>query len=265
MNATGGSRADDQPPLLVFGDDGSASADVAWLWVNNQPWPGWSVRVVTGESGPPPASSWGVPSRTEPWTPPWGRRFFDEDELDSLEFVRIDADPRLAIDAQPADLVVVGRRGLGPVQSFWDARTTDWIVQSPNRPIVLARAATVVRRVTCCVDGSTHAHAAIEAVRRLPLFAGAEVTLLAIDDGVTDATASLASAQEILGADATRTRCLSTAGRAPQRVVEHLEDDAPDLVVLGTRGWSAWERLGSVAARVVHRSTGTCLLATAAT
>ena len=29
-----------ETPRLVFGDDGSPSADVAWLWVNDHPWPG---------------------------------------------------------------------------------------------------------------------------------------------------------------------------------------------------------------------------------
>ena len=35
--------------LLVFGDDGSSGADVAWLWVNEQVWPGWRIEVVAVE------------------------------------------------------------------------------------------------------------------------------------------------------------------------------------------------------------------------
>jgi nucleotide-binding universal stress UspA family protein len=248
---------------LVFGDDGSASADVAWLWLNNQPWPGWAVRVVTGDSGPPPASAWGVPPHAEAWTPPWGRRFFDEDQLASLEYLRIDADPRLAIDEQPADLVVVGRRGLGAVQTLWEARTTDWLAQLPTHPMVLARSAAVVRRVTCCVDGSAHAQAALSAAIRLPVCRDAEVTLLAVDDGRIDVAAAVASAQRLVGAGGCRSRSVVSTGRAPQRILEHLDDEAPDLLVLGTRGWNAWDRLGSVAARVVHHPVGTCLLATA--
>jgi nucleotide-binding universal stress UspA family protein len=127
----------------------------------------------------------------------------------------------------------------------------------------LARSAAVVRRVTCCVDGSPHALAALTATLRLPLFRGADVTLLAVDDGTTDTTAALAAAQELAGASGCRTRGVTTSGRAPQRVLTHVEDERPDLLVLGSRGWNAWERMGSVAARVVRHPSGTCLLATA--
>ena len=32
-----------EEPRLVVGDDGSASADVVWLWINNHSWPGWRI------------------------------------------------------------------------------------------------------------------------------------------------------------------------------------------------------------------------------
>ena len=35
------------PRTLVFGDDGSPAADVAWLFINNHRWPGWRLEVVT--------------------------------------------------------------------------------------------------------------------------------------------------------------------------------------------------------------------------
>lgn len=249
-------------PVLVFGDDGSPSADVAWLWVNNQGWPRWSLRVITGESAPPPASAWGVPPHAEEWTPPWGRRFFDADELASLEYLHIDADPRLALDGEIADLVVVGRRG---VRSFWDVSITEWLVQFPSHPLLIARSAAVVRRVTCCVDGSPHADAAVAAATRMPRFATADVTLLAIDDGTVDTDAALARASEAVAAVGCTPRSVTASGRAPQRVLDHLAEDAPDLLVLGTRGWSTWDRLrvGSTAARVVHHTAGNCLLASA--
>ena len=260
-------RAPVSAPVLVFGDDGSASADVAWLWANNQPWPGWSIRVVTGDAGPPPASSWGRPARTEAWTPPWGRRFFDASELASLEYVRsIDADPRLALDDQrDAAVVVVGRRGLGVTHAFWDISTSDWLAQYPSHPLLLVRSASVVRRVTCCVDGSADAEAALTAVLRLPLLTTAQITLLVVDDGHVDPDAALHRACELVEARGLATRCERVRGHAPQRVLEHLMEDRPDLLVLGTRGWTAWDRvtLGSTAARVVHHPSCNCLLAAA--
>ena len=32
---------------LVFGDDQSQAADVAWLWINCHDWPGWQIEAVT--------------------------------------------------------------------------------------------------------------------------------------------------------------------------------------------------------------------------
>ena len=262
-------RADTEAPtapVLVFGDDGSATADVAWLWVNNHPWPGWSVRVVTAEAGPPAASSWGNPPRVESWTPPWGRRYFDAAQLASLEYVRIDADPRLALDDQAdASVVVVGRRGLGAMQSFWDVSTTDWLVQYPSHPLLLARSAAEVRRVTCCVDGSAHALAALTAALRLPLLTRAAITLLAVDDGHVDTETALKGAFATVEAHGLSARPARVAGRAPQRVLEHLMEETPDLLVLGTHGWTPWDRMtmGSTAARVVHLPSCNCLLAAA--
>ncbi len=38
---------------LVFGDDGSEAADVAWLWVNEHTWPDSQIEVVTVDSEAP--------------------------------------------------------------------------------------------------------------------------------------------------------------------------------------------------------------------
>lgn len=45
----------------VFGDDGSAAADVVWLWINNHRWPGWRISVVTAHH------------------PPWGHKLAQSD------------------------------------------------------------------------------------------------------------------------------------------------------------------------------------------
>ena len=34
-------------PVLVFGDDASDAADVAWLWINSHRWTGWDLDVLT--------------------------------------------------------------------------------------------------------------------------------------------------------------------------------------------------------------------------
>src|SRR5207342_301857 len=59
-----------EAPQLVFGDDGSAAADVVWLWVNNHRWPGWRISVVTAVKPPLGAPVGTERSTAHPWEPP---------------------------------------------------------------------------------------------------------------------------------------------------------------------------------------------------
>ena len=34
------------PRTVVFGDDSSLAADIAWLFINSQRWPGWRLEVI---------------------------------------------------------------------------------------------------------------------------------------------------------------------------------------------------------------------------
>lgn len=38
---------------MLFGDDGSTSADAAWLWVNSHDWPDWTIDVLRAVDGGP--------------------------------------------------------------------------------------------------------------------------------------------------------------------------------------------------------------------
>ena len=187
--ATGEDRTDrvGHAPVLVFGDDGSPSAGHR-VAVDQQPTlaplggPGRHRRLTTS-----PGVVVGCASTRGALDASMGEAVLDVDKLDSIEFLRVGADPRLVLDEQrDVDIVVVGRRGLGAIRAFWDVSTTDWLVQYASHPSRAARSASVVRRVTCCVDGSAHAEAAVAATVRLPLLATAEITLLAVDDGMVD-------------------------------------------------------------------------------
>ena len=56
-------------PHLVFGDDGSAAADVVWLWINNHHWPQWRISVVTAAKPPLGAPVGPERSTPHPWEP----------------------------------------------------------------------------------------------------------------------------------------------------------------------------------------------------
>jgi nucleotide-binding universal stress UspA family protein len=250
---------------LVFGDDGSRGADVAWLWINNHPWPNWRLDVVTGADPLSRSQQWGTTPELLPWTPPWGRTFLGVDPP-LVAYRRSDADPRILLDAQSdADLVVVGHSGEGHLRSHWMGSTAEWLIHHPTAPLVVVRSASEVRHVTCCADGSAHAARALVAFAACPFAADAEVGVLTIADGHTDTAAAAAAATAILkqrGIDAT---VEMASGHPTHLVLDHIEERSPDLVVMGTKGLMGWPRLrpGSTAAAVVHHSTGNALVACA--
>ena len=63
---------------LVFGDDSSPAADIAWLFINNHQWPGWSLEVVAAHMPETAAPLPRQDTTLHPWTPPKPRKVFTE-------------------------------------------------------------------------------------------------------------------------------------------------------------------------------------------
>src|SRR5690554_6221956 len=85
-------------PRLVVGDDGSAPADVVWLWVTNQDWTGWRVSVVSAtvpRSGAPVGPE---RSTLHPWEPPAPRILHGQPGVE-VEHLTAEVDPRVALDS----------------------------------------------------------------------------------------------------------------------------------------------------------------------
>src|SRR5687767_2773537 len=111
--------------LMVFGDDGSPGADVAWLWVSNHAWPQWRAEVLTATPPPFPPPSWDEPAKLTEWDSPHPRALFAESELTSLRSLTVAQDPRIMLDARDdADLLVVGPRSLSRSKSLLLGSTT---------------------------------------------------------------------------------------------------------------------------------------------
>lgn len=245
---------------LVFGDDGSPAADTAWTWIAAQPWSGWRVDVMTADADPG-HTRWGEPADLQEWIPSWHRSPLDDA---TVRFFRAATDPRVMLaDRDEADLVVVGRRSGGYRASLVTGSTAEWLLHHPPAPLVLARTADPVASAVLCVDGSAHAGAAQEAFTRLPLAASAELTVLGVDDGRSDASGAVeeavAAVEQKVGAAAS----LVIEGRPTEAILGHLEEARPQLVVLGTRGLTGWARLrlGSTASAVVRAAPCTSLVA----
>ena len=99
----------------------------------------------------------------------------------------------------------------------------------------------------------------------LPGATGANVTVVAVDDGRTAPEA----ADQLAGEMAGRVASVETVvrkGRPTQEILGAIEDLGADLVVLGTRGLTGWQRirLGSTAGAVGRGADCNILVASVA-
>lgn len=249
-------------PRLVFGDDGSTPADAAWRWIANHPWPGWQVDVLTADTEDTPIE-WGAPPRSSEWEPTWDRTEQIEG-AEQVRFVKVATDPRaMMAEEEDADLMVLGLRTHSFLQGFVTGSTTEWLLHHPPAPMVVARTPDKVQNVVACVDGSEHAHMALQAFASLPLAPGVNVTLLSVADGRTDADEAVTTGARILEAGGADVATVVRHGTPTPTILDYLDERLPELVVLGTRGLTGWARLrlGSTASAVVRGAPCASLIA----
>jgi nucleotide-binding universal stress UspA family protein len=240
-------------PRLVFGDDGSPGADVAWLWINEHRWPGWRLEIVTATG-----VALGEP---HPWTAPVPcRRPFAEADFDSHLSRRPEQDPRLALCAD-GELLVIGDRGRGVLKALHLGSTTEWLAVRPPMPMIIARHGRPTRTVVLATDGSGDARAATEALAMLPLTDSVRLTVAVVDDGtiaevdpvIDEAVAALRGLDAAL---------VPTVLRGSDELSRLVASTNADLVACGTRGRRNREsgRLGTTARQLVHNRDVSVLL-----
>lgn len=249
---------------MVFGDDGSPSADVAWLWINCHAWTGWRLDVIHATDPVAVAAS---PVRPQPraWTPPNPRRAFSEAHLQEVHLLTVDEDPRVAL-VRPADLLVIGPRGRGFLKAMHVGSTAEWLMAGPPTPLVVARHGRTTRSVVVCHDGSANADAATRALCRMPWTAGVTATVVAVKDGRADIDAAIEMGTTSLQEVGATVRKLVLHGEPVDELLRYLgQHDDPDLVVLGTSTLSGVQRLAleSPSNVVAHSTQHSVLLATA--
>ena len=257
-----------EQPQLVFGDDGSASADVAWLWVNNHQWPQWRITVATAQR------DLDSPETTlQPWSPAAPRVLFEPAEGTTLEHLRANTDPRIMLDScSDAGLIVVGPRGSGTLKALHIGSTTEWLLSThrPIAPIVIIRSARPTRKVLLCVDGSPDAQRAADVLAGLPWIGTCSVTILGVSDGISHPEEGCSMAQAAFadtGATVSLQEAAALRGTLTMNVksvlLDIIADEGPDLVALGTRGQGGIQRLllGSTASAVAHYSRCSTLIA----
>lgn len=259
----------DQQKVLVFGDDGSVGADVAWLWINNHVWPGWRVDVVHVlplAPGAPPPPAEGELHETLPQEP----RVYLPGGLD-VRHLTARADPRAVLGGLgDASVMVIGARGKGLLKALHLGSTAEWLLQCPPAPLLIVRSARPVQRILVCVDGSPHAWRAVEVLSEMPFVDGADVAVLSVGPAHQPLSADVARAAELL---AEKGGSVEIIDRSPDPlepfydvrniILDTQAQLGTDLLVLGTRGLSAWQNLGvgSIANAVARHSPASVLLA----
>jgi len=248
---------------MVFGDDGSPAADVAWSWINSHEWADWQLKVVTAVV--PDLVFTGEPDGDASSHPTLSPRPSADAAFGSVEQITIDEDPRLAL-SRPSDLLVIGPRGPGIAKALHLGSTAEWLTTKPPSPMVIARHGRRTQRIVICHDGSDHAQAAVHAVCSLPWVASVAVTIVAVDDGSVDTEGAIDLGSVPLVAAGVNVDRLVLPGdrRDATAALRRYLDHAPaDLVALGTRGLTGIKRVvvGSTASAIAHRSEQTVLLA----
>ena len=251
---------------ILFGDDGSASADLAWRWINSQHWgDGWTVHVLSAEpelvTSDEAAHRWESPDPRAPVDPTSGLRIVHE---------RVEADPRFALcEAEDVDLMVIGPRGRGLMKSLHLGSTAEWLMHHPPHPMVIVRRGGPVERVVLCADGSRHSRGAARVLAALPWVSRAEVEVLTVVENSLDAPAVAESTAEILRG---RAGNVTTRVLGPDEldvfyhvrdiILGELRDRDADLVVQGSRGLSAWQglRAGSIASSLAAHAPCSVLM-----
>ena len=242
---------------IVFGDDGSTSADLAWLWINSHAWPEWRLEVVHATD---PVVVKASTQRPEPraWAPTNPRRAFAEVQIREVELLTVDEDPRVAL-LRPADLLVIGPRGRGILKAMHVGSTAEWLMTRPPSPQVVVRHGRPTKSVVVCHDGSANACAATEALSLMPWASELMVTVVAVQDGRADVDGAIESARRSLHSAGATVRERILRGEPSDELLCYLGEHETDLVVLGATGLAGVQRLAldspaNVVAHATHHS-----------
>jgi nucleotide-binding universal stress UspA family protein len=227
---------------LAFGDDGSDGAERCWDWIASHTWVGWGLEVVTTAA----------PADMHPVAPEDAELHRWESDrprdvaglgFDSVEYLRAEVDPRVALIAREWDLVAIGPRGAGVLKALHLGSTADWLLRQPASPLLIAHRGEPVQRLMVCADGSDHALRAIQTLAALPLLARAAVTVMAVDDGRIDSRAAIDVATNLLEPSGAEIDEVIRKGRPTKVILTEIQQAQPDLVVMGARGLGGLKRL----------------------
>jgi nucleotide-binding universal stress UspA family protein len=257
---------------LTFGDDHSPGADTAWDWITAHVWPGWTVDIITVQQGDKKSdmSPLGYDALHD-WIPDQPREVSESSEFGEVNYRTVHHDPRVILGACPdSTLIVVGPRGKGLMKALHIGSTTEWLMQCPTCPLLIARTSSPTRSILVCIDGSVHADAAVDLLCQLPWLPSAAVTVLAVveeENDIRDHAHAAAERFKAAGVSLVNVQIVlpdPLAVTINPRVTIHdfALEMKPDLIAMGTKGLTGLPRLrlGSVASAIARQADASVLL-----
>ena len=253
---------------LVFGDDQSQAADVAWLWINSHAWPGWQIEALT-------VAPMGQAQDTEvhAWEPRHPRELLRAGTQTPVHHEQLTGDPMLTLTGlRDRDLLVVGPKGRGFRKTLHLGSVSESLVHNPPMPLVIARHGVPTTRALVCADGSADCRAAVETLESMPWLEQVAVLVVSVPEAGVDAPSAAERAAAILRPDARSVQVeipaldpLDIVVNSRTVLLEAAERWDADLVVLGTRGLSGFAavRAGSIATSLATAAPCSVLMAQA--
>jgi nucleotide-binding universal stress UspA family protein len=210
----------------------------------------------------------------------------------SVEAVVLRGRPATAIVdralAMHADLVVVGSRGHGTIESMLLGSVSAEVVDHAPSPVLVARGSRI-DRVVLGWDGSSCAARAVELLRTWPIFRGSHVRVVSVADvqipwwsgfpetgtpqlmpNYVDAANASRKQHDVLAREMTaQLQRSGLPAEADQRdgdpaseILSAANDSKADLIVVGSHGRTGLKRLvlGSVARNVLQHATCSVLI-----
>jgi nucleotide-binding universal stress UspA family protein len=232
------------------------------MWITSHRWDGWRLEIVTSEPRPGMVPVEPEEAELHPWKPEETRATSDRGFV-TVEHLRAELDPRIALMAKPWDLLAIGPRGSGLLKSLHLGSTADWLLREPTSPLVIARDPGPVREILFAADGSNHSKRTLQTLTSIPWIENVLVRVVSVDDGHVDTQAALTEAGEVLEPVGARVEAVSLEGSPTHAIIEEIERSNPDLVAMGVRGVRGFKRLvvGSTTAAVAGATSQTILVA----
>jgi nucleotide-binding universal stress UspA family protein len=177
-------------------------------------------------------------------------------------------------EAQKADLIVMGARGLGPVKErLFGSVSHRVLTLAPCATLIVNGPVKAMKQILLPLEGPTDAEAAVRFLQLKPFHEAVELTLMTVlpwteppwprDSAAAAATEVLEKQAEYIEGVAARLRAIdykahgvALLGTPPTMILQQATTLQSDLILMGTRGRQGITRfvLGSVSHAVLHKT-----------